>query len=187
MYSNMFSSLLASNTLNQEIHPLSLYHVLEQITDRRQPRGKRYSLALLLSLVVLGKVAGMTSLAGIAEWVRLRADWLKPLLPLSRASLPCASTYGNALRLVDAEELTRLLAEGLTRLSATRRCGTEPSRLFTQPEMRAQHEQVILDGKTLRGTLSHTAPEEPSCHVVALYEAQTGIVLASTGGARQGQ
>ncbi len=33
-------------------------------------------------------------------------------------------------------------------------------------------------GKTLRGTLGHAAPDQPSQHVVSLYETQTGIVLA---------
>ena len=161
-----------------EVDALSLYRAFEQVTDHRQKRGVRYRLAMILSLVVLGKLAGMTSFAGIAEWVRLRADWLKEVLPLPRASLPCASTYGNVVRVVEAEELTRLLAEWLTRLSATHRCGSEPSRLFTQSQARDQHTHLALDGKTLRGTLSHAAPDQPSVHLVALYEAQTGIVLA---------
>jgi hypothetical protein len=82
------------------------------------------------------------------------------------------------LRTVEVEELTRLVADWLTRLDAIRRCGAEPSRLLTQPEEYERHVQVILDGKTLRGTLGHTAPDQPSVHLVALYEAQTGIVLA---------
>jgi predicted transposase YbfD/YdcC len=162
----------------EEIDALSLYRALEQISDHRHKRGVRYPLAVILSLVVLGKLAGMTSLAGIAEWVHLRADWLKAVLPLPRASLPCASTYGNVLRMVDAEEVTRRLAEWLTRLSATRRCEAEPSRLLIQPEEREPHVHVVLDGKTLRGTLAHAAPDQPSVHLVALYEAQTGVVLA---------
>ncbi len=162
----------------EEIDVLSLYRALEQVSDHRQKRGVRYPLALVLSLVILGKLAGMTSLAGIAEWVRWRADQLKLLLPCPRASLPCASTYGKVLRQVEAEEVTRLMAAWLTRLSATRRCGSEPSRLRTQGEAREQHAHVALDGKTLRGTLSHTAPDQPSQHVGALYETQTGIVLA---------
>jgi predicted transposase YbfD/YdcC len=162
----------------EEVDALSLYRALEQVSDHRQKRGVRYPLAVILSLVVLGKLAGMTSLAGIAEWVRLRADGLKAMLPLSRASLPCASTYGNVLRTIEAEEVTRLLADWLTRLSATQRCGSEPSRLLTQPDKRGRHVHVILDGKTLRGTLNHVAPDQQSCHLVALYEAQTGVVLA---------
>ena len=37
---------------------------------------------------------------------------------------------------------------------------------------------MALDGKTLRGTLAHAAPDQPSQHLVALYETQTGVVLA---------
>ena len=162
----------------EEMDVLSLYRVLEQVSDHRQKRGVRYPLALVLSLVILGKLAGMTSLAGIAEWVHWRADQFKLLLPCPRASLPCASTYGKVLRRVEAEEVTRLMAQWLTRLSATRRCGSEPSRLRTQQKAREQHTHVALDGKTLRGTLGHTSPDQPSQHVVALYETQTGIVLA---------
>jgi hypothetical protein len=77
----------------EEIDVLSLYRVFEQMSDHRHKRGVRYPLALILSLVILGKLAGMTSLAGIAEWVCLRADWLKTLLPLRGVRLPCASTY----------------------------------------------------------------------------------------------
>ncbi len=58
----------------EEVEALSLYRALEQVSDQRHKRGVRYPLALVLSLVVLGKLAGMTSLAGIAEWVRLRAE-----------------------------------------------------------------------------------------------------------------
>ena len=162
----------------EEIDALSLYRVLEQVSDSRHKRGVRYPLALILSLIVLGKLAGMTSLAGIAEWVRLRADRLKTVLPLTRASLPCASTYGNVLRTVEAEDLTHRLSDWLIRLDATRRCGAEPSRLLIQAEARERHVHVVLDGKTLRGTLGHAASDQQSAHLVTLYEAQTGVVLA---------
>ena len=88
-------------------------------------------------LIVLGKLAGMTTLAAIAEWVRWRADWLRQVLPGAREQFPCAATYSNVLRAVDAEQVTQLLASWLTRLEAARRCGAEPSRLLTQPEARA--------------------------------------------------
>jgi predicted transposase YbfD/YdcC len=99
-------------------------------------------------------------------------------LPGTRAQFPCVATYSNVLRAVDAEQVTQLLASLLTRLEAARRCGAAPSRLLAQPEAKARHLQVALDGKTLRGTLAHAAPDQRSQHVVALYETQTGIVLA---------
>jgi hypothetical protein len=79
----------------QQIDALSVYRAFEQIEDGRHQRGVRYRVALILPLIVLGKLAGMTSLAGIAEWVRLRAEWLAVLLPTTRKSFPCAATYSN--------------------------------------------------------------------------------------------
>ena len=176
MHYNTFSVALAPVECWQEIDALSLYHVFEQLTDERRPRGKRYSLALILSLLTIGKLAGMTTLTAIAEWVRWRADWLRQVLPGTRATFPCVATYSNALQAVEAEQVVQTIAHFFTRLEAQRRCGEEPSQLVGQPA-RAHHRQVALDGKTLRGTLGHAAPDQGSQHLVALYETQTGIVL----------
>ena len=56
--------------LSQEIEALSVYRAFEHIQDGRHKRGVRYSIALILTLIVLGKLAGMTTLAGIAQWAR---------------------------------------------------------------------------------------------------------------------
>src|SRR5215471_12790928 len=149
MHYNTLSAGLAPVQDWQEIDALSLYHVFEQITDQRHLRGKRYNLALVLSLLILGKLAGMTTLTGIAEWVRWRADWLRQVLPGAREQFPCVATYSKVLRAVDADQFTQVLASWLTRLEAARRCGAEPSRLLAQPAARELHTQVALDGKTL--------------------------------------
>lgn len=178
MHYNTLSETVAQTEWPQEIDVLSLYHPFEHLTDGRHARGIRYSVALVLTLLVPGKVTGMTTLTAIAEWVRWRAEWLRQVLPGARHQFPCVATYSNVLRAVDAEQITQLLASWLTRLEAARRCDTEPSRLLSQPEAREQHAQIALDGKTLRGTLAHAAPDQLRQHVVALYETQTGIVLA---------
>lgn len=52
------------------IDPHSLYVAFEQITDGRHKRGLRYPLAVLLSLIVLAKLSGETTLAwggGVGE------------------------------------------------------------------------------------------------------------------------
>jgi predicted transposase YbfD/YdcC len=178
MHYNTLSEPFTPTQWAEEIDALSLYRAFEQITDGRHARGVRYSVALVLSLIVLGKVTGMRSLTAIAEWVRWRADWLRQVLPGTREQFPCTATYSNVLRAVDADQVTQVLASLLTRLEAARRCGAEPSRLLTQQEAQEQQVQVALDGKTLRGTLSHAAPDQRSQHLVALYETQTGVVLA---------
>lgn len=159
-----------------QIDARSVYQACEQIEDGRHKRGVRYGVALILTLIVLGKVAGMTSLAGIAQWVRLRAGWLSKVLPHARSSFPCAATYSNVLRTVDAEQVTQVLNDLLTRLGAEKRCGEEPSRLLAQQE-RHMHEHVALDGKTLRGTLGHSATDQKKMHQLTLYETQTGVIL----------
>ena len=160
----------------QEVDALSVYQAFEQLQDGRHKRGVRYSVALIFTLIVLGKLAGMTSLQAIAEWVRLRAGWLAVVLPTTRKSFPCAATYSNVLRAVDAEQVRQVMNDLLTRVGAMKRCGDEPSREDKQVE-REKHVHVALDGKTLRGTLGHEAADQQKMHQLALYEAQTGVIL----------
>jgi hypothetical protein len=78
-----------------EVEILSGSGAFEQIQDGRHKRGVRYSSAVILTLIVLATLAGMTSLAGRAEWVRLRAAWLNQVLPNPRESFPCAATSSH--------------------------------------------------------------------------------------------
>jgi len=159
-----------------EIEALSVYRACEQITDGRAKRGIRYSVALVVTLILLGKLAGMTTPEAIAEWVQLRAGWLKQVLPMPRESFPCASTYRNVLRVLDAAEVNQILSHLLIRAAAAKRCGEEPSRLVGQVA-REEHIHVALDGKTLRGTLGHLAADQQKMHQVGLYETRTGVLL----------
>lgn len=153
---------LAGWSKDYEAH--SIYHELSKIADRRGKQGKRYSLALLLTCVLLAKMAGETSLQAIAEWIRLRSAWLQEVLPDTRIAFPCAATYSNTLRTVDHAELNQVLMDLLTRVRAQKR---------TPEEQR----HVVLDGKTLRGTQHHLAEDQKKMHHMNLYEAKTGIVL----------
>src|SRR5687768_278814 len=79
----------------QEADVQSLYEVLSQVTDRRKRHGKRYEAALVLTLLLLAKVSGARELSGIAQWARLRIEWVCEQLALPRKSLPCGNTYHN--------------------------------------------------------------------------------------------
>lgn len=87
----------------EEIDALYLYSALEHLTDQRQKRGVRYPLALILSLVVLGKLTGMPSLAGIAagRWKRSRQP---PRLPVTILRWVC-STIAEEAQLFSEEVL----------------------------------------------------------------------------------
>jgi len=158
------------------IAPESLYHAFEQVTDGRKRKGKRYPLPLLLTLLLLGKLAGETKINGIVDWVKERKAWLRSQLNWPKG-FPVNSTYSEALAHCDAEQIATVLAQVILKARAVERCGTEPSRLqANQQEETLTH--VAMDGKTLRGTLGHSTEGQPSVHLLGFYDCQSGIVLA---------
>ncbi len=147
-----------------ELDPLSLYRTLETIQDGRAKRGVRYSVALILTLLVLSKLVGMKTPEASAQWVTERTEWLKGVLPCPRKRFPCVSTYRNVLRSLDAAHINEVLAQWLVR-----------HRVHTCSEQDLSH--VALDGKTLHGTQGHLPEDQKKMHQVGLYETQSGILL----------
>ena len=77
MYLSIFES---GDTVVAEaltIDPASLYRAFEQVTDGRKKKGKRYLLPLLLTLLLLGKLAGETTVNGMVDWIKERQGWLR--------------------------------------------------------------------------------------------------------------
>jgi len=151
---------------------LSLYQALQQLPDPRRAQGKRYELALILSLLVLAKLAGQKTLSGATQWIRHRASALAEHFGLQREDMPCQMTYCNVLAAIDGKQLDDLLAAFFVRWEAQSRCGEEPSRLLT-PESTADHAQLAIDGKALRATSRQAHP----VHQLSCYDVATGTVL----------
>jgi hypothetical protein len=63
----------------------TLVELLHTIPDRRAKRGVRYPLPVVLTVAVLAKLAGHGKLRAVAEWARLCAEQLCPLLGFERA------------------------------------------------------------------------------------------------------
>jgi predicted transposase YbfD/YdcC len=151
---------------------VSLYQALQQLPDPRRGQGKRYSLALVLCLLILAKLAGQKTLSGATEWIRHRRLTLAQRFGLKRSSMPCQMTYCNVLALVDGHHLDAILSAFFERWEAQSRCGDQPSRLQT-PEAKADHRHLAIDGKTLRATSTQAHP----VHQLSCYEVSTGRVL----------
>ena len=77
MYLSIFDSGEKVTAQGLSIDPASLYRAFEQVTDGRKQKGKRYPLPLLLTLLLLGKLAGETTVNGIVDWVKERQGWLR--------------------------------------------------------------------------------------------------------------
>jgi len=176
MYLTIFEQEETSEIEALNIAPTSLYQAFEQVTDGRKRKGKRYPLPLLLTLLLLGKLAGETKINGIVDWIKERKACLRSQLNWPQG-FPVNSTYSEALAQCDAEQIAAVLAQVILKARAVEHCGTEPSRLQAhKQEETLTH--VAMDGKTMRGTLRHANEGQPSVHLLSFYECQSGIVLA---------
>ena len=132
---------------------------LEQVSDQRKARGKRYSLPFLLTAILLAKLAGEDTPKGIAEWLKLRQEQIVAAFELSRSSVPAYNTIRRTLaETLSAEELQRNFRQFLHQ-----RYGGQRSIL------------VVIDGKTLRGTIPKGKSQ--GVHLLAAYLPEEGIVL----------
>jgi len=175
MYLSIFDGGEPGAAEGLSIDPASLYCAFEQVRDGRKKKGKRYPLPLLLTLLLLGKLAGETGVNGIVEWIKERQADLRRQLNWPKR-FPTNSTYSEALARCDAQEIVTVIAGVLLKARAVEQCGDEPSRLqANKQEETLTH--VAMDGKTLRGTLGHESEGQPSVHLLSLYECQSGIVL----------
>ena len=137
----------------------SLYGYLTKLTDRRKRRGVRYSLATVLVLVILAKLCGQNKPYGIADWAQQRRSFLVEALGLKRSRLPHHSTYRRIFESVlSGDELERTLGE-----------------FISQRPQAGQQVVIVLDGKTLRGSITRDDPF--GVHLLAAYLPGEGLVL----------
>ena len=129
---------------------------LQQLSDPRRSPGRRYPLAALLGLVLLGTLQGQSSLRGI--WIWAQQQWPQIWHPLGfrSARFPALTTRWSLVARWEPgllESLTRhWLAVGLD----------------------APAGAISGDGKVLRGSRRE---EQVGIHLVTLVHQQMGAVL----------
>jgi predicted transposase YbfD/YdcC len=173
MNSSTFISGLAIPNEPLTIDPVSLCAALAQVTDRRGKKGRLYRASIVLTLLVLAKLAGQTDPTNIARWVRLRQGWLCQLLNLKRGRLPCANTYIYVCQNVELAELNTLLGKFFNRFCEP---PAQPPAVSHPPPQRGSR-HLALDGKALKSTLSDTRSECQPVHLLELYDVERGHVL----------
>lgn len=143
---------------------LHLGHLLDylgRVKDGRKRRGIRYPLEVILALFILAKLCGENKVYGIADWVQLRNEYLIQALDwkLKRQRLPHHSTYRRILTdEISADELEVIFSEYLGQLPK-----------------QGQEMVIVIDGKTVRGTI--TVEDPFGLHLLAAYLPGEGIVL----------
>lgn len=152
----------------------SLYAVLAAVPDRRARRGRRYELAMVLTCLLLAKLAGEETLLGVAQWVRHQAEWLGQVFQCQR--LPCANTYCNICKQVDAHELNAKLAQFFgMRLAA--QAGAQSASASHNEVGAAGLRHLACDGKELRGTYRYG---QKGGAVLGAYDVGAGVLQGLT-------
>jgi len=143
----------------------ALVERLQTLTDKRDPRGIRYPLDVLLLVAVLAKLSGSSRLEPLADWARLRAAELAPLLGLKRPTMPHQRTWSRVFgAAVDVDQLEQVVREFF---QEQRHSADVPARGSIV---------LAVDGKTLRGTIP--SGQTRGVHLVAAYLPESGVVLA---------
>jgi predicted transposase YbfD/YdcC len=118
---------------------------------------------LVLTLLLLAKMAGEEHIAGIAQWVREREGLLRQWLPLVHA--PCANTYRYVCAHVDVACLQEALAAVFMHAPGV------------QPIGEVRH--LACDGKELRGSHRLTAAGVQAAQgVLGIYDTGNGQMEA---------
>jgi len=159
------------------IDAASLYRAFEQVKDRRGKKGTRYPLAFVLTLIMLGKMAGETGITGIIDWVKFREKELRRLFKWPKA-FPSYDVYTRVLTHCDHHEIAKSIAQVILNARSVEQCGEEPSRLLAQ-QVHGEENLIhtAVDGKVMRGTLKHDRDDQPPVHLLTFYECESGIVL----------
>jgi hypothetical protein len=140
--------------------------IRQHITDPRGRQGRDFRIDSLIALLLVGMLAGQTTCAGIATWIKDRPEHEKRRMRLPvifdgggrwHCRIPCANTLRNLLRVLPVEQLERAAAAYVVS------CGVN-----------AQRTHLAIDGKTLCG--SATA-DQPAQVQVSLYRPDTGMVI----------
>jgi predicted transposase YbfD/YdcC len=135
----------------------SLFDRLWALKDKRDPRGVRYPLAVVLIIVVLAKLGGEDEPLGVAEWAKHRAAYLAQALGLKREQMPHEVTYSRILgNAVGVREFEQVVGEYLSQSAG-------------------DSVLINIDGKTLRGTIPKGKTQ--GLHLLAAYMPEAGIVL----------
>lgn len=137
----------------------ALYEALASVNDKREEKGKRYTIELLLMVVILAKLCGENTPYGMAEWARMRAAELQSLFGYHRRVSPSNKTLQRLADTSVEDENVQFV----TRRYLHQTYGGQQSIL------------VSIDGKTVKGTIPKGKTR--GVHLLAAYLPEEGVVL----------
>lgn len=117
---------------------MNLYKVLSTIPDKRSVHGKRYDLALILSIVLFATISGYIGARAIDDFVNKNKQRLIKYFELERKTLPARKTIFAAIRILDFNDLMKAFS------------------LWCNSYVQiSDNEWLSVDGKAIRGTITN--------------------------------
>src|SRR5258708_13823423 len=111
----------------------SLRAACARVPDVRSRQGRRYPLPALLTLAAAAVLCGAGRLYAMAQWGRLQPEAVRRALGFRGPGMPGITTLHDVFKRLD---VTAFAAELQT---------------WAAPTMDARTQQLVLDGKALRG------------------------------------
>jgi len=137
--------------------PLSLVEELATVPDPRSRKGRRHPLTAILSLAVVGILAGMKSLEAIAQFGRDHGPHLAHALGFTRGKTPNKSCLSKLFRRLDVAALEEALGRWI--LGRVHYHGWDA---------------IAIDGKTAKGSADG---DVPGVHLLTAYVPAAAAVL----------
>jgi len=134
------------------------FAILERIKDPRVNRGKQHKLSDILVIALCGFLAGCEGWVDVELFGISKREWLEKFLELPNG-IPSHDTFGRVFRLLDPQELTRVLRQFVQAVAGS-----------------LQGEAVSIDGKTVCGSGVRTTGKE-ALHLVSAWATGQGVVL----------
>jgi len=128
------------------------------IEDPRIDRKKQYKLIDIIVIAVLGAICGAESWVEIADFGKVREDWLNQILELSNG-IPSHDTFGRVFSMISSVEFQRSFMEWISSICKV-----------------TKGEIVAIDGKTVRRSYSNE-DNKGAIHMVSAWANQNGVVL----------
>ena len=139
------------------------YAQAQTLNDARKARGRRYPLALIITIAVLAKLAGYSRVEAVADWAKLSQNELHLWFGTKSACMPHHTTWSRILGwAVSVGDIERVAQTALAQPAD----GAVPERCSSV---------VAIDGKTIRGTIPHGQTQ--GVHLLAAYVPAQGVVL----------
>jgi hypothetical protein len=115
---------------------MTLYEIFLTVPDKRNNSGKRYDLALILSIVLFATISGYIGARAIDDFVNKYKKELRRYFKVERKNLPVRKTIFYAIKSLDFNDLMKAFA------------------LWSNNHITiSDKEWISLDGKAIRGTI----------------------------------